>query len=145
MKAKKKISPSTSSQSQTVPARRATVQEVYVQAERFMEAALLMRTVADEGIRRFHPEPHMTQPELLLRRPGAGPRPAQVDAIVAAHCALLDAASEMEAQGRALLDVVIELAGAAMPEVVQDLPRDEVVRLKDVQDEYAHAGGASGK
>lgn len=124
-------------------AEKVTVQDVHAQAARLLEAVAIMRAVADEIVPRFYPQPHTSHPELLLRRVGEGARSAHVDAIVNADIAIRKAADVIEQQGRALLEVVLDLGERRAPEEKGRLALDEVVHLKDVKDEFAYASSVS--
>lgn len=136
-KKNKGTAPAASAPAAVSESRKATVHEVHAQAELLLESAAIIRAVADEVVPRFYPQPLRAHPELLLRRRGSGARPAQVDGIVNAEIAIREAARTIEEHGRALLEAVIDLAGLPAPEVVEVRQVDEVVRLEEVQNEYA--------
>lgn len=138
--AKKKTGAAEAAAARAPEPRTATVQEVHAHAQRLLESVAIMRRVADEVLPRFYPQPLTSHPELLLlRRTGGGARPAHVDAILNAELAIREAARKAEEQGRALLEVVLDVGVLPTPEEKAPVEIDEVVRLKDLQAEYAYA------
>lgn len=111
----------------------ASVQDVTAHASRLVEAAALVRAARDTLAPTFAGGADGRMPDVLLQRPGAGPRPASVDAVLDAEAALEEAARRFEDRARDLLKlrVPVELGDGARADG-DELVRDEAVRRADV-------------
>lgn len=103
-----------------------SVLDLVSEAGRNVEAAAILRAIRERITRLFHDEQGRL-PELLLRRQGFGPRPAQTESIVAAEIAIETLACEFDARARELLGLRINVGSHAVPASGDDVLYDEIV------------------
>lgn len=127
-KKKEKTAPTPPAAGATAP-----VQAIVEQARRFIECAAIVRAARDAILPTFIPQPGRSLPEVLLQRPGEGPRPATVEAVVDSEIALEELARRFDERARALLLLPVALGEREPPASVQNLSADAVVQTKDVQ------------
>lgn len=112
----------------------AAVQDLVSEAGRYVEAAAILRAVRAGVAPRFHADGGRL-PDLLLRRQGSGPRPAQTESIVDAEIAIETLAREFDARARALLGLRVEVGDRAVPSPSESFTSDEVVEREALEAE----------
>lgn len=122
----------------TTSAPTASVRDLAEEAGRSLEAAAILRAVSAAVVPRFHADGGRL-PELLLRRHGTGPRPAQTESVVEAEVALENLAREFEQRARALMDLRVELGDGVAPAPSNGGASDEAVRRDELADELKSA------
>lgn len=105
--------------------RTALLRDLAAHADRSIEVAAIVRSIARTILERFHND-DVRLPPLLLQRRGAGPRAASTEAIVDAGVALEGLARQYETRAREILDQPIELGARDAPEP-GEFTVDEVV------------------
>lgn len=111
-----------------------SVQALFMQSRRCVEAATIVRAVSQQIVSQFHSDNGLP-PLLLLQRRGEGPRAATTEAIVDATITLEGVARHFESRARELLGLP-ELGGTGEDESSEGLIVDEFVTRESAEAEF---------